>query len=427
MSSLSVVTPDFDKMTEDQIIDYIEGWKKRGVTTLGSWKKLQVNLDVLETGIFPLDMAIGCKGPDGRLGIRARDIVEIFGEPGSGKSALVELLMKTTLDRFGPYSVGALYAEPPETERMENAGINLDHVLARICIDPDVDIKKNLAEDQLESMLKLAEDPNTRLVIIDSLAALITTSQIFEKDEKTKRDLDQNKVAALANVFNNFLLQWLRRNKNAVLVIVNHYKPNLETSSFGMISELIKTPGGRLKEFLANVRVFVRSRLERTEDKHDVEDTKRATHLKNSFEIVKNKYSHSTSNRTVKSELDFATGKRNNEAKILEYASFFGTIQKIKEKSAKGKEKEKKVLLSELTPGVASSGAWMFIGNGEEMKALNGLAQASDWLLQNPEVYDKLKYQLYARSPVFFENKKPTFEAQLDGVQNNASGSDSKD
>jgi RecA/RadA recombinase len=381
--------------------------KNHNIKPLSSFKKLQVNLDVLETGVFPADMAIAAKSPDGRLGLRAKDICEIFGEPGVGKSAYVEEMILQTLKRYGPYSVGALYAEPPEIERMEAKGINVDHILARVAFDSEIDPKKNLAEDQLESLLAMAEDPNVRLIIIDSLGALMTALTLFEKNGKDYRDVDEKVVAAVANIFNSFLLQFMHRNKNAVLVMINHYKETIDTS-YGFSSDLIKTPAGRLKEFLATVRIWFRGTKDMGE-RHSVEDTKSAIRIKNVIQIIKNKYSHSTNHRTVRAVFDLKTGKYNNEEKLIEYGAFFGTLKKWKD----DKKKERKAVISELTPGIAQSGAWTYIGNGEDFKSFNGTAKAVEYLLQNPDIYDKIKLQIYQRSEVFFEDDKPNFESQI--------------
>jgi RecA/RadA recombinase len=382
--------------------------KKHNLKPLSSFKKLQVNLDVLETGVFPLDMAIAAKSPNGLLGLRAKDICEIFGEPGVGKSALVEEMILQTLKRYGPYSVAALYSEPPEIERMQAKGINTDHIIARVAFDSEIDPKKNLAEDQLESILTMAEDPNVKLIVIDSLGALMTALTLFEKNGKDFRDVDDKVVAAVANTFNAFLLQFLHRNKNAVLVMVNHYKSKIDTT-YGFASDLITTPAGRLKEFLATVRIWVRGSKDMSETKHSIEDTKSATKIKNVFQVIKNKYSHSTNYRTVRAVLDLKTGKYNNEEKLLEYGAFFGTFRKWKD----DKKKERKAVLSELTPGIATSGAWTYIGNGEDISSFNGMAKATEYLLQNPDVYDKIKLQIYQKSEIFFEDDRPSFESQI--------------
>lgn len=392
----------------------LEALAKSNIKPLSSFKKVQASMDVIETGLFPLDMAVGCKGPDGRLGFRAKSIVEVIGQPGVGKSALIEEMIKTTLERFGPYSVAGLYSEAPEVERMEAKGINVDHILARVCIDPDVDPKKNVAEEQLESLLLLSENPNTRLIFIDSVGALMTALSIFEKNSTRARDLDVKPVAAVANVFNNFLLQFTARNKNAVLVMINHYKETIE-SAYGFSSDLIKTPGGRFKEFLCDVRIWVRGMKDYSDSAHSVEETKSADSINNSYQVFKNKYSHSTNYRTVKASFDLKTASYNNQEKLLDYAAFFGTFLKKKVKNDKGKEVEVKRVKSVLTPGIAKSGAWVYVGNEQEYESFNGSARAVEYLLQHPEIYDKLKYQIYERSEIFFEDEKPDFESILDG------------
>lgn len=386
-------------------------FNKDGIRKASEFKKIQSSLNVIETGIFPLDMGIGCLGPDGRMGLRQRDSMEIIGPPGAGKTAILDQLTLTTLERFGPESVFCLFSEPPEIERMERKGIDLDHVLMRCCFDPDIDYKKNLAEQHLEAALQRAENPTTKVVIIDSIAALCTASQLFEGGGTTShRDIDVTPVAALAKVFNNFLVQWNARNKsNSILVMTNHYKEPIDTKMGSMKNDQTLTPGGRGKEYLAWVRVMVRGRLRAADKdlKHSVEETKMADTLLGSYEIFKNKYAHADNNRVIKWALDLETGRFNNEEKLLDWASLFGS--RIRDpKDPKG---DKKITVSELDPAVASSGAYTFIGD----TSYNGQANAIRFLEENPDIYHKLKLQMYARSKKFFQDESPDFSQLLDG------------
>ncbi len=129
--------------------------------------------------------------------------------------------------------------------------------------------------------------------------------------EPSYRGVEVTAVAALAKVFNNFLVQWNTRNKsNSILVLLNHYKEPIDTKMGSMKNDEVNTPGGRGKEYLAWVRIMVRGKLKASdkESKHSVEDTRQADTLFGTYEIFKNKYAHTDNNRIIKWSLDLATG-----------------------------------------------------------------------------------------------------------------------
>lgn len=383
-------------------------FKQNGCRTLGEFKRLQASLLALETGIFGLDMGIGYLGPDGLMGLRQRDVIELIGKNGSGKTACLDQMILDTLNRFGPGSVFGIFSEPPEIERMERKGINLDWVTARFCFEPELDYKKNSAEDHLETALDVVEYPDSKvkLVFVDSVAALCPNRALYDAKSKDFRGLEVSPPAALAITVNNFLLQWSTRNKsNASLVFVNHYKTPINIE-WGEADE-INTPGGRGMEFFEWVRVLVKGRLKlRDKDSaHSVEGTRSSDRLAGSFTIFKNKYSHSDNHRVIKWELDLSTGRYNNEEKLIEWASMFGA--RVDDPNKKGQ----KITVSELDPPVATTTSWVYIGE----EKFQGLDNAVEYLQNNPEIYQKLKLQMYPRSRQFFLDEKPNFETELDG------------
>lgn len=379
--------------------------KKYRMKTLSELKKMDEGLDVIETGILPLDLAHGDIGPDGRVGLRARSIWEIVAPPNAGKSSILAKTIKTTQDRYGDESVVGLFAEAPDHNTYADKGVDLDNVLARCCFDPDLEVKKNLAEDWLESLLAYSKKPNVKLIFIDSIAALITTSQLFEGSGNNERDIQVSPVAALAKVFNNFVGRYMGQCHSAALVMTNHYKETLNTSNIPMpSSDQIMSPGGRGKEFLARRRTLLRAyKKYEDEERHSIDDTRSPDHIKTNFVMFKRK---DGSPRSTVGMLSMIDGSYNNEEKLLEYAGFFGTRRKIKEGN-----KESSITISELDPKVASSGAWFYVGD----EKFQGKDNAIQYLKDNPDIYEKLKYQVYARHNELMMDEFPDFSQMLDG------------
>jgi len=389
--------------------DFSKFLEKNKLSKISKLEPLQLNKDVIEMGILPFDMAIGWEAPNGLVGMRAGDIIEIFGFPGSLKTAIAEEATVTTLKRFGANSVTWVFAEPCEVSRFNDKNIDLDDVIGISCYNFGEGSNPNdsLAENSLELAVKMAAQEQTRLIVIDSVSALATASQMFENSQSKKaRDLDVSPVAALARVFNNFIGQFIKYNKNSVLLLLNHYKTPINTNNYGYVDPNIVTAGGNAKGFMSYVRVFSKCSLlkDDKENKHSMEDNRQSRQLAGSLELIRNKYCNPTNNRSCKIVYDLNTFKFNNEQKAIEYASFFG------ERVTDPNNKSKKVTKSIIDPPVASSGAWFYIGE----ETFNGINNAVKYLVDNPEIYDKLKMQLYKHRDTFFLDEKPKVE-EIDG------------
>ncbi len=387
-----------------------EDLKKRKIKKASEHKQIQLNLGTVQTGIFKLDPSIGYHGNDGLVGIAAREIVEFCGPSACGKSSAAVEVAKTTLERFGPHSVVWLNSESliSTLNMFELKGIDIDDILFKNVYDPDIEIRKNLAEDQLEWVLAMSEDPTIRLIVIDSVAALATGSQLYDgKGANDNRDLEVSPVAALAKVFNNFILQFSRRNKNAVLLMINHWKPPITTGF--KLHEGTDTPGGQMKQFLSNLRLLFTAQTEKDIEAHSVSGTKQSSTLNTRIEIFKNKYCNPTNNRVCKIAYDFINQRFDNEESALEWATFFG--ERVND--PEDKAKKRKITVSELEPKIAQAGAWWYIGD----QSFNGTDQAVKYLIDNPEIYAKIKEQFASKERLdrFFMDTKPDFSQQMDG------------
>src|SRR3989338_6628268 len=121
-----------------------------------------VPVDVIKTGVLPLDIALGVGGiPKGR-------IVEIFGPEAAGKTTVCLSIIAEAQKSGGVAAfIDAEHAMDPAWARI--IGVNLDDLLVS---QPDT------GEQALEIAEALIRSGGVDLVAIDSVAALVPRSEI---------------------------------------------------------------------------------------------------------------------------------------------------------------------------------------------------------------------------------------------------------
>lgn len=385
-------------MADDDFKKFLE---KKRAKPLSHYKELDLSLPVLETGIDALDFAMGDIGVDGTVGIRARSIMEVCGCPNVGKTSFVVNFIKKTIERYGPQSVFCLFTEHPEWHIFEDKGVDLEDIIVRFGYDPDLEGRKNLGEDQLQEVLEFSRRPEIKLIVIDSVSGIQTSTEMYEGSGTKDRDINSEPVAALAKLYNRFIGKFIVQNRYAVLCQTTHFKEPVNTSMVPIPSpDQIMTAAGRDKEFHARHRVLIRATKKMIEDEANIiEGTKSADTIRQNYVVFKRK---TGAPRTSIAMLSMIDGKYNNEEKVIDYAVNFGTRMK--------KDKEV-VTVSELKIPVASAGAWYYIGD----EKFNGKPNAIEYLKQNPEIYQAIKKELIPRLDRCFENDLPDFSKDLDG------------
>lgn len=383
--------------------DFKSFLKKKNVKPLNYFKEKDFALPVLETGIFSLDVGMGDTDAEKEhIGIRTRNAMEVVAESNSGKSSLVAQFAKTTIDRFGPQSVVGLFAEPIDWYIWQDKGIDIesDEVIVRSAYDPDISITRNLANSQLEDLLDFAKRPEIKLIFIDSIAALLPASLVFEKANQ-ERDLGDPAVAGLAKIYNDFVSKFLLFNHSCVLCQTNHYRAPIKTKfnpNENQNPDQIYSPGGTVKNYMSRYRVHIlATKKSMIDSANELEGTKNPDTIRQSYRVFKRKQSGTT--RTTVAMLSMIDGTYNNEEKILEYASFFGT-------------KSKEGVTSRLAIPVASAGAWYYIGD----EKFNGKDNAVQYLKAQPELTQKIKKALIPFIDECFDKELNTVEEELDNV-----------
>jgi RecA/RadA recombinase len=375
---------DFDKLLE-----------KTGAQTGRQYEAFTKNLPVLSTGIFMLDAALGpIDFETGVGGIRARDIVEICGIPGAGKSCLLHSAIKATQQRYPGQSVVGLYSEPPDIPRMEREGIDVDNLLIVGAYHDDITEKQKLAEHGLDALLDLCQEDQIKLCVIDSVGNLYAESQIYNPNSKERSLWDSTPVAGLAKTFNKFASDYTKKSKRAPLLMANHYRDPIATGGFSVPNLLeVNTPGGRTKEFLSMVRIRAFATPIWAEAKHSQMGNRIQTGLAITYRMFRNKYANRDAFRSIKVNFDFETCEFNNEESIIRMCEYFGDSGTFPSNALHDG--------SEIL-GVRRTGAWYSIGD----QKFAGMANAVQYVKENPQILERLAKEAMSKSAQFFRETK---------------------
>lgn len=192
-------------------------------------------VEVIPTGILPLDVALGIGGlPRGR-------IIEIFGPEGSGKTTLA----------LHPLA---------EAQRMGGvaAFIDAEHALdPSLAISVGVDAKSlfisqpDSGEQALYILDSLVRSGAVDIIVIDSVAALTPQAEIDGKIGETQVGLQ----ARLMSYALRRLASSISKSK-CIVVFINQLRAKIGMSGYGGAQET--TTGGRALKFYSSVRIEVR-------------------------------------------------------------------------------------------------------------------------------------------------------------------------
>jgi recombination protein RecA len=196
------------------------------------------NVDAISTGAFMLDIATGIGGlPIGRL-------VEIYGEPSSGKTTATLSAMAEAQKKYGKPVLCLDYEHAIDPKYCRLLGVDLSKEKF-ILSQPD----------SFESGMKIAELYITNnlvsMVVFDSLAAMATEKELAGEPGDVH-------VAVLARAMS----QELRRLTAAIhksqvcVVFINHVHDVIETGFTAKLGIKRKTtPGGKALKFYSSMRI----------------------------------------------------------------------------------------------------------------------------------------------------------------------------
>ena len=205
---------------------------KGAIMRLGE-AKANMNIEVISTGILPLDIALGVGGiPRGR-------IIEVYGPESSGKTT-VTLHMIAEAQKAGGLAafIDAEHALDPEYAR--KLGVNTEDLLIS---QPDT------GEQALEIVDALVHSGAIDIIVVDSVAALVPKSEI-------EGDMGSSVVGLQARLMSQAMrkLTGIISKTRTVAVCINQLREKIGVT-YGNPET---TTGGRALKFYASVRIDVR-------------------------------------------------------------------------------------------------------------------------------------------------------------------------
>lgn len=297
----------------------------------------------VSSGSLTFDMALGGYGyPTGR-------VYEIFGPEGSGKTTVAFMHM-AEVQKQNEGFVAFVDAEKTYNKKLAEAyGVDTDSVIY---------VNENSAEDNLDAAEALARTEDVRLIVIDSVSALVPS--YIEQSS-----LKQKTMAELARFMSQAMQKLVgpASTFNASLMFINQLR-----STMAMYGSPNTTPGGRALPFYSSIRIEV----------------KKTEYLKSSDDDV---IGHRARIKVVKNKIDVPL----REAEFnLYYDKGVDRIDEV-------------VNLSAIVGIIERRGAWYFCNdeNGEQMvdgdgKALKfqGMQKMVDYFQDHPEMLHSIEDRL---------------------------------
>lgn len=323
---------------------------------LGSDKT--VNVDVISTGALTLDHALGVGGiPKGR-------IIEIYGHEASGKTTLT-LHVVAEAQKAGGYAafIDAEHALDPVYASA--LGVDIDNLYIS---------QPNSGEEALEILEKVVASAAFDIVIVDSVAALVSKAELAG-------DIGDAHIALQARLMSHALrkLTAIISNTNTAVIFINQLRQNIATTGYGA-GPTETTTGGKALKFYASVRLDIR----RTEWIKKGDDT---IGHKVKIKVVKNKLSAPF--KVVNLEIIFGKGI-SSEGLLIDLAM------------------EAKI--------ITRSGAWFYY-NGEQMA--QGKERVREILANDQKLRYELEIQIReALGMCGIDKVKESLQEYLDNMKN---------
>jgi recombination protein RecA len=227
----SVATHARDKNIDLALSAITKQFGEGSIMRLGSNQKMKV--ETLSTGSLAIDLALGVGGlPKGR-------IIEIYGPESSGKttfclSVIAEAQKKGGLAAF----IDVEHALDPKYARV--VGVKLDDLLVS---QPDS------GEDALNIMETLIRSNSIDVIVLDSVAALITKAEL----DGQMGDMTMGSQARLMSQAMRRLTAVVSKT-NCVCIFTNQIREKIGV----MFGSPETTSGGRALKFFSSVRIDIR-------------------------------------------------------------------------------------------------------------------------------------------------------------------------
>jgi recombination protein RecA len=213
--------------------------KKFGLNIIGRLGDMPtIQIPRLSTSIAPLDVATGG-------GLPAKGMIELFGIPSSGKS-LISLLTIAQAQKEGKECVYIDAENSFDPHFAEQLGVDVKKLVVT---------QVSIGEDTIDLLCKLLPSVPA-IIVIDSIAALITQDEVDEPMEK-------NFMAVKARLLSRALAKINVLNKGTLIIGINQLR-----STMALYGPQTTTPGGRAVGHWSLMRIEVKkSELLYEEDK----------------------------------------------------------------------------------------------------------------------------------------------------------------
>lgn len=317
------------KKALDTAIAYIEKqFGKGAIMKLGEAKAMDI--EAIPTGSMTLDMALGIGGvPRGR-------IIEIYGPESSGKTTVALHVIAETQKMGGEVAfIDVEHALDPVYAGQ--LGVDIDNMLVS---QPDS------GEQALEIAEALARSGAVDCIVIDSVAAMVTKSEI-------DGEMGDTHVGQLARLMSQAMrkLTSVIAKSNTTAIFINQVREKIGV----MYGNPETTPGGRALKFYASVRIEVR----------------RGEQIKNGSEVIGNR----TKCKVVKNKVA-------PPFKECKFDIMYG----------KGISRVGEVLDMAVDLDVVKKGGAWFSYN--DMKLGQGRDNAKEFLQNNPDIMGKIEAKI---------------------------------
>lgn len=228
---VQVSASDKKKALETAISQIEKQYGKGAVMKLG--QATTMNVDAISTGSLGLDMALGIGGvPRGR-------IIEVYGPESSGKTT-VALQIVAEAQKAGGEAAFIDVEHALDPVYAKALGVDIDSLLVS---QPDT------GEQALEIMEALIRSGALDVIVLDSVAAMVTRAEI-------DGEMGDSHVGLQARLMSQALrkLTSVVSRSNCVAVFINQVREKIGV----VYGNPETTPGGRALKFYSSVRIEVR-------------------------------------------------------------------------------------------------------------------------------------------------------------------------
>lgn len=231
MSNFKHISDDKRKALDLAVSSIEKSFGKGAIMRLGD--KPNTRVDAIPTGALALDVALGIGGlPRGR-------VVEIFGVESGGKTTIT-LHAVAEAQRQGGVAAFIDVEHALDPDYAKAIGVDIDSLL--VC-------QPSTGEEALEIMEQLIRSNAIDIIVLDSVAALVTKNEI-------EGEMGDTHVGLQARLMSQALrkLTPVAARSNAVVIFVNQLREKVGV----MFGNPETTPGGRALRFYSSVRLEVR-------------------------------------------------------------------------------------------------------------------------------------------------------------------------